>query len=131
MDGKHVAGAVFGTMIKIVVVAVVVMFVYRFSVTAYDFGFRLFGEEPMTQGEGINISITVNDGDSVKDVAAKLEERGLIRDADLFWVQEKLSTYKDMLSPGTYELNTSMTAEEMLEVMAAEKEETDGNSAEE
>ena len=44
MEGKEIAGAVFGTMVKIVVVAVVVMFVYRFSVTAYDFGFRLFSE---------------------------------------------------------------------------------------
>lgn len=122
MEGKQVAGAVFGTMIKVVVVAIIIMFVYRFSVSAYDFGFRLFGEEPMTQGEGVTISITVDETDSVKDVAAKLEENGLIRDAELFYVQEKFSEHKGMISPGTYELNTSMTAEEMLAVMGAEKE---------
>lgn len=122
MEGKQVAGAVLGTIIKVVVVAVVIMFVYRFSVSAYDFGFRLFGEEPMTQGEGVTISITVDEADSVMDVAAKLEENGLIRDAKLFFVQEKFSEYKGMISPGTYELNTSMTAEQMIEVMGAKTE---------
>ncbi|NLL79508.1 MAG: endolytic transglycosylase MltG [Clostridiales bacterium] len=122
MEGKQVAGAVFGTMVKIVVVAIAVMPVYRFSITAYDLGYRLFGEEPMTQGEGVTISVTVEEGDSVKDVGTKLEEKGLIRDADLFYIQEKLSSYKGRMSPGIYELNTSMMAEEMLEVMAAEEE---------
>ena len=84
MEGKQVAGAFLGTIVKVVVVAVVIMFVYRFSVSAYDFGFRLFSDEPMTMGEGLTISVTVEDGESVKDVAAKLEENGLIRDAKLF-----------------------------------------------
>lgn len=120
MEGKQIAGAFFGTIIKVVVIAIVIMFVYRFSMTAYDFGFQLFGEEPMTIGDGVTISITVDDGDSVKAVAAKLENNGLIRNAKIFYVQEKLSEYKGMISPGTYELNTSMTAEEMLAVMGAE-----------
>lgn len=130
MEGKEIAGAVFGTMVKIVVVAVVVMFVYRFSVTAYDFGFRLFSEEPMTLGEGVNISITVREGESVREVADNLEENGLIRDAGIFYVQEKLSDYRGKISPGTYELNTSMTSEEMLEIMSAQEEETETGAEE-
>lgn len=130
MEGKEIAGAVFGTMVKIVVVAVVVMFVYRFSVTAYDFGFRLFSEEPMTLGEGVNISITVQEGESVREVADNLEENGLIRDAGIFYVQEKLSDYRGKISPGTYELNTSMTSEEMLEIMSAQEEETETGAEE-
>lgn len=130
MEGKEIAGAVFGTMVKIVVVAVVVMFVYRFSVTAYDFGFRLFSEEPMTLGEGVNISITVQEGESVREVADNLEENGLIRNAGIFYVQEKLSDYRGKISPGTYELNTSMTSEEMLEIMSAQEEETETGAEE-
>ena len=130
MEGKEIAGAVFGTLVMIVVVAVVVMFVYRFSVTAYDFGFRLFSEEPMTLGEGVNISITVQEGESVREVADNLEENGLIRNAGIFYVQEKLSDYRGKISPGTYELNTSMTSEEMLEIMSAQEEETETGAEE-
>ena len=36
---------------------------------------------------------------------------------------EMLSAYKDEMQPGTYELNTSMTTEEMMEIMAMQVEE--------
>lgn len=52
-----------------------------------------------------------------------LEKKGLIRDALLFRIQEMLSAYKDELLPGTYELNTSMTTEEMMEIMSMQVEE--------
>ncbi len=125
MEGKEVAGAIFGTMIKIVVVAIVVMFVYRYSVMAYDFGFRLFGEEPMTQGDGVNISVTISEDESVQKIADMLVDNGLIRDADVFVVQERLSDYHGKLGAGTYELNTSMTVEEMLAIMGESEEETE------
>ena len=51
-----------------------------------------------------------------------LEKNGLIRDAALFRVQEMLSAFKDEMRPGTYELNTSMTAEEMMQIMSMEME---------
>ena len=56
-----------------------------------------------------------------------LEEKGLIRDAKMFYIQEMLSDYKDMITPGTYELNTAMSVEEMLVVISsnADSEETE------
>ena len=48
-----------------------------------------------------------------------LVQRGLIRDAKLFVIQEKLSGLEEGLRPGTYDLNTAMTVEEMLEIFAA------------
>lgn len=129
MGGKEVAGAVFGTMIKIVAVALIVMWIYRFSIAAYHFGYRLFGEEPVTQGDGITMSVTVGGDDSVRDVGRMLEEKGLIRDANLFFVQELLGGSEKELLPGTYELNTSMTIEQMLEVLETDQE--DAESADE
>ena len=54
------------------------------------------------------------------DLAAVLEEKGLIRDKWLFFIQLNLSEYKNAMKPGRYMLNTSMTAREMMQVMAQE-----------
>lgn len=131
MEGKQVAGAIFGTMIKVVAVAVIIMFVYRYSVAAYDLGFRIFGEEPVSGEPGTDISVTVTSDQSIKEIAEMLEKKGLIRDAGLFVIQEKLSSYEEGIRPGTYTLNTSMTPEEMIGIMTAKKaEEEDGGSDE-
>ena len=52
-----------------------------------------------------------------------MESNGLIRDANLFQIQLKLSAYSDRIKAGVYTLSTSMTPKEMIVVMAAEDEE--------
>ena len=63
-------------------------------------------------------------------IANKLKEEGLIRDANLFVAQLKLSSYADKIKAGTYILNTSMTAKEMMQIMAAEEETTETSETE-
>lgn len=61
-----------------------------------------------------------------------LEERGLIRDANLFVIQELLSENHGKIQSGIYDLSTAMTAEEMLNVMSADApEEEDAASGDE
>ena len=119
MEGRQVVGAVVGTVIKVVVTAVFLMFVYRYAVEAYNYGYRIFGEEPMDVEPGRDVTVTIGEHDSTQDVAEMLVQRGLIRDAKLFVIQEKLSGLEEGLRPGTYDLNTAMTVEEMLEIFAA------------
>ena len=57
---------------------------------------------------------------SEMEIAEMLEEKGLIRDRFLFVLQLKVSGYSGKLKAGPYTLNTSMTAEEMLQVMSQE-----------
>lgn len=126
MDIKQIIGSILETCIKIAAVIFVVMFVYNTSVKAYDYGYRVFAEEPMTFGEGRTISIYVKSEDSVKDIGENLQEKGLIRDANLFYVQELLSEYHGKIQPGIYDLNTSMKPEEMMAVMSAGYTESEG-----
>ncbi len=44
MGGRQIVGAVFGTVIRVVIAAVVLMFIYRYAIMAYDYGYRIFGE---------------------------------------------------------------------------------------
>ena len=125
MRGGQIVGAVVETVIKVVVAAIVVMLIYRYSIMAYDYGYRIFGEEPVDAEPGRDISIQVADGDEAEDIGRTLEEKGLIRDANLFVIQEKLSGLEDGIAAGTYELNTAMTVGEMLDIMIAAGEEAE------
>ena len=132
MNSREIVGSVFGIAIKIIVAVVVVMFVYKYAFVAYDYGYRIFGEKPITSGEGRDITVVVSNGDGAKEIGEVLESKGLIRDAKLFVIQEKLSNYSGKIPSGEYVLNTSMTAEEMIEVMAtgvSTVEEEDGNKS--
>ncbi len=129
MDIKQLIGSVIETIIKIAAVVFLVSFVYETAVKAYDYGYRVFAEEPVSVGDGRTISISVGASDSVRDIGKNLEEKGLIRDANLFFVQELLSEYHGKIIPGIYDLNTSMTNDEMLEIMSSEQEEEEDTGA--
>lgn len=127
MKGKYLIGAVVETVIKVIVLAVVVMFVFRTSTEAYDFGYRVFADEPVSVSGGRTITVGIAQDADIKDIAEMLQEKGLIEDANLFVVQELLSAYHDEILPGIYDLSTSMTASEMLEIMSTPTEDTDAN----
>ena len=120
---QEAAGNAVYTVVKIVVVVLIVMVIYRLGSMAYTYGERIFGEPAMAEAPGTDISITVEETDSVRDVAEKLEQAGLIRDAGLFVIQERLVGFKSGLQTGTYKLNTSQTPEEMIEILSASQTE--------
>lgn len=119
MNSKEIVISIISTIFKVVCAVIIIMLVYRGTLLAYEYGQRVFNEPPVTTGSGRSIRITVNEGDTAAEIGETLLRNGLIRDARLFVVQELLSQYKDGLQPGTYELNTSMTTDEMMEIMAS------------
>ncbi len=123
MNVKYVIGSIVEMVIKIVVFIFIAMFVVRTATAAYDYGFRVFAEKPIDVGEGRTISVSIGSTDSAKEVGEMLQQRGLIRDANLFRIQELLSENHGMIQPGIYDLSTAMTAQEMLAVIAAKPEE--------
>ena len=125
MNSKEVVGSVFGMAFKIIVAVLIVMFVFKYAGVAYDYGYRLFGEQPITSGEGRTVTVTIPGDADAKKVGEILETKGLIRDAKLFVLQELLSDYHDKILPGEFQLNTSMTAEQMLAILSTEPEPTE------
>ncbi len=133
MSIKEVIGSTAELIIKIVVLIFAASYIMRTATAAYDYGYRIFTEEPVSLGEGRLISVSVEEPVSAMEVGKMLEERGLIRDAKLFLLQELLSENHGKLQPGIYDLSTAMTAEEMMDVMAADapeegEEDTEGES---
>lgn len=107
----------------VMIVLLVLYGTISLSYKAYDFGYRIFTESPVDEKPGVNVEVTIEESMSSKQIAKLLEEKGLIRDADLFAVQYKLSAYAGEIIPGTYTLNTSQTAKEMMIIMADQVEE--------
>ncbi|MBO5082871.1 MAG: endolytic transglycosylase MltG [Lachnospiraceae bacterium] len=122
MDKKMIWGVVKG-IFKIAVTLAIVILIYNLGLKAYDFGYRIFAEESVELGTGRTVSVSIVEGKSVSEIGDILEEKGLIRDAKLFYFQEMFSEYKGELKPGVYELSTGMTPYEMMEIMSASDEE--------
>lgn len=121
MDKKIVWGVVKG-IFRITLALAVVLLVYNLALKAYDFGYRIFAEEPIEAGAGRTISVSIVEGKTVSEIGDILEEKGLIRDSKVFYFQEMFSEYKGDLKPGVYELSTNMTPFEMMEIMSASDE---------
>ncbi|MBQ8279872.1 MAG: endolytic transglycosylase MltG [Roseburia sp.] len=114
---------------SILVLLVVFIGVFKASTFCYDFGYRIFSESPVAAEPGTDVVVQIDEGDSAFDVGKKLEEKGLIRDSKLYVAQYYLSAYaEDGLLPGTYTLNTSMVAKEMMDVMSTPVEDTEAES---
>ena len=92
-------------------VCVIIAVVY-IGKSAFGFGYAIFNQVPMANEEdGRDITVVVENGDSVYQMGKTLKNKGLIEDAKIFVIQEKLSNYKGKLQAGTYILNTSMNVE--------------------
>ena len=108
--------------LKVAFAVIVVYLVYTGASTCYDYGYRIFTEPAISSGEGRKITVTLTSDMSATEIGNTLQEKGLVRDGRLFALQYLLSEYKKDWKPGTYELSTAMTAEEMMEVMAGQTE---------
>lgn len=132
MNVKYLIVTVVETIIKVLVIAAVIVFVMRGATKAYDFGYRVFADKPVSVSGGRTITVGIAEDASIKDIAEMLVEKGLIEDANLFVVQELLSAHHGDILPGIYDLSTGMTAQEMLEIMStpAEEESTEDPNGE-
>ncbi len=118
MSAKNVALGLLDTLFKVVFIIIVAMLIIKYSKVAYSYGYQIFNQTAVSSGEGRTVSVVINDGDSASTIGKKLADVGLITDETLFGLQEQFSEYHGLEKAGTYELSTSMTPEEMLEIMA-------------
>ncbi len=130
MNVRQIIISVISAIVKIAILIYLITYITKWTATAYDFGYRIFTEEPVSIGEGVSYSVTFEKGASVRNLAKTLEEYGLIRDANLFYVQYLASDYRNNLVPGTYELSSGMDSQQMMEIMSQkDKEQTSGSTA--
>ncbi len=118
MKSERLIGVVISAILKLVVAVAVVYAVYQGAMTCYSYGYRIFTEPAVSSGTGRVVTITLKEDATATELGELFAEKGLVKDAKLFALQYMFSEYRKDLIPGTYELSTAMTAEEMMEVMA-------------
>ena len=122
--GVIVAGGAF----KIALYVCIVVLIIWLGRLSYHFGHDIFDQQPMSPREGQEITVVVKEDDSVYDIAKTLESKGLVEDAKVFWIQEKLSNYKGQMKPGTYLLSTAYEPSRLLAIMAGDAEQEGADS---
>ena len=92
---------------SILVMLLVVIGLIKLGSFCYDFGYRVFTEGPVEEKPGTDVTVDVTGDLSEYQIGKLLKKEGLIRDANLFYVQLRMSAYHGKLKTGTCTLNTS------------------------
>lgn len=114
--GVIVAGGFFKIALY-VCVAVLIIWIGKIT---YQFGYNVFNQQAMSPGEGQEVTVVIKEDASAYDIAKTLKSKGLVDDALVFWVQEKLSNYSGKMKPGTYLLSTAYTPNRIMGILAGD-----------
>ena len=130
MSKKADAGVIVaGGFFRIAVYVAVCVLIIWIGKSVYSFGYHVFNQQPMSPGEGQEVTVVIKEGSSVYQIGKTLEKKKLIEDAKIFVVQEKLSVYKGKLKPGTYILSTAYDADRIMAILAGEKDDASGGNS--
>lgn len=77
----------------------------------------------MEETPGEDKTVKIKKDMSPLELGNLLEEKQLVDSGALFMLQLHVLDYDDKLKPGTYTLNTSQTAKEMMQVLSEEETE--------
>jgi cell division protein YceG involved in septum cleavage len=122
--GGFLAGGAF----KIALYICILVFLIWVGKSAYQFGYDVFNQQAMSPGEGQQVTVVIKEGASAYKVGKTLEQKGLIKDAAAFVVQERMSAYHGQIKAGTYLLSTAYTPTRIIAVLSGEESEEGSNS---
>lgn len=120
MKKQNAVISVMSRITKLLITVMIIMFLYVVALKAYDFGYRIFAELPVSMAPGKDVEIVIAEGMGTGSIADMLEEEGVIRDALIFKIQNQFSHYKGSFQAGTYVLNTSMDNDEIMAILSGE-----------
>ena len=80
--------------ITVLLGVLVVCGLYQIGLKCYDFGYRVYTEPAVSKGDGVDVLVQITEDMGTDEIAELLEEKGLVRDARLFYLQAKLSGFK-------------------------------------
>lgn len=127
MNVNKVVLSVVSIAIRCIVMIVVIFLLVNGGRKAYAFGRAVFADEALTgEDNARTITVTIPDDASARDIGEILERKNLIKDALVFYAQSLCTEEGSKMKGGRYELNTAMTAEEMMAVIAADEKDNSG-----
>ena len=111
--------------VKLMVYALIILLLYEAVIRGYAFGHAVFFAEAVDAPPGKTVTVQMSGEESVSQAAKKLAGKGLIKSEFAFLFQSKFYDY-DTIYPGSYELNTSMTSKEILQILNEDPQDEKG-----
>ena len=112
-------------LLRLALLILVVVGIFKVGEYAYTYCYSVVSDTAAEEEPGRDVSVSVTSDMSAGKVAKLLERKGLVKSADVFKIQMKVTGYEDKIQPGKYVLNTSMRPREMLKILAGEVTEED------
>ena len=72
---------------KLIVYAVVIMILYEGVTKGYQFGHDVFYSTAVAEAPGVDMRVTIGEGEKLTDIAAALEQGGLVKSRYAFLIQ--------------------------------------------
>ena len=110
-----IIGFLLGILLNLVFYAVVAFGLYFVATHVYEFSYQVFGDRVCEAEPGRDVEIHIADGESTMEIAEKLYMNKIVVNKTTFYLKVQLFGYKIM--QGTFPLNTSMTYDEVLNVI--------------
>ncbi|GFI31632.1 MAG: aminodeoxychorismate lyase [Lachnospiraceae bacterium] len=123
MKSSKMALSVLNSVLGILIMVLILFVTLKAGEAAYNLGYRVFTEPSVDKEPGKDVTVRIQKGISATELGSLLEEKGLVDNGVLFSIQLYLSSFDDKLKSGDYVLNTSQTAEEMIQILAGEETE--------
>lgn len=112
-------------LLRLALLILVVVGIFKVGEYAYTYCYSVVSDTAAEEEPGRDVSVSVTSDMSAGKVAKLLERKGLVKSADVFKIQMKVTGYEEKIQPGKYVLNTSMRPREMLKILAGEETEED------
>ena len=112
-------------LLRLALLILVVVGIFKVGEYAYTYCYSVVSDTAAEEEPGRDVSVSVTSDMSAGKVAKLLERKGLVKSADVFKIQMKVTGYEHKIQPGKYVLNTSMRPREMLKILAGEETEED------
>ena len=106
---------------KIVFCVLTVMLLVTGAKNGYAFGHSIFYAPGMEAAPGRDMVLKLDGSETLSQVGAMLENAGLIRNDKAFVIQATCYDYE--VKKGTFDLNTSMSSREIIDLLSEETEE--------
>lgn len=111
--------------LRLLVLVLVLIVIAWMGRAAYRICYAVVKEAPADEAPGKTAKVTIPEDANVREVAYILYEAEMIDNQMVFVIQERLSGHHGDIKPGTYEVNSSYTPNQICAVLSGEKLETE------
>lgn len=119
--------ALMGILLSVIFYMLVIIAISKMCKVTFGFMYQIFGEVSVQEAPGTDVEFTINEGESTMSVASRMEYGKLVVNKYSFYIRVKLDTMETGIMPGTYELNTSMSYGEILDIITDYSEGVSGD----